>query len=93
MHGRKEKLKEEGLFITEFKNEFFEDFLREEKEIVQEIEDLSKEYKKEYEEKCEKEGKEAEDVIWCFIIKAALRKILDYLPKAKIDLLDWIQNI
>lgn len=93
MHGRKEKLKEEGLFITEFKNEFFEDFLREEKEIVQEIEDLSKEYKKEYEEKCEKEGKETEDVIWCFIIKAALRKISEHLPKVKIDLMDGIQNI
>lgn len=96
MYERKEKLKEEGLFITEFNDVFFESCLKEGKEIekiVQEIEDLSKEYKKEYEEKCEKEGKEAEDVIWCFIIKAAIKKISEHLPKVKIDLMDWIQNI
>lgn len=81
MYERKEKLKEEGLFITEFNDDFFENYLKEGKEnekIVQEIENLSKEYKR--------DGKKVKDTTWHFIIKAALRKINEYRPDIKLDL-------
>lgn len=92
MYERKEKLKEEGLFITEFNDVFFESCLKEGKEIekiVQEIEDLSKEYKKEYEEECKKNRKEVKDVTWQFIMKAALTKFKELRPKIKFDLNDF----
>ena len=54
MYERKKRLKEEGLFITEFNNNFFEDFLKnnnEIEELIQDIENLSKKYKTKYQEK------------------------------------------
>lgn len=92
MYERKEKLKEEGLFITEFNDNFFENCLKggkEIEEIVQEIENLSKEYKREYEEGCKKSGKEVKDVTWQFILKAALTKFKELQPEIKFDLSDF----
>ena len=56
---RKKKLEEEGLFITEFNEEFFEQNFKANKDIenvIEEIVDLSKKSKKKYEEACKKEG-------------------------------------
>ena len=88
MYERKKRLKEEGLFITEFNNNFFEDFLKnnnEIEELIQDIENLSKKYKTKYQEKGKRDGK---DATWHFIITAALKKIKEYRPEIQVDLDD-----
>lgn len=88
---RKKKLEEEGLFITEFNEEFFEQNFKANKDIenvIEEIVDLSKKSKKKYEEACKKEGKKADDIIWRFIIKESTKKIKEYMPETKFDLED-----